>query len=486
MRVLQLFPLILLVVSLNAFADYKDFHFKKFQEKQDRMSSLSFLWKWFPEGWVGEGDAIQESQFDQRLDHDSCCDLTTFKQRYYIDSSLAAGSDSPVFFYICGESTCEPGSLNGAIREHAKLFKAHLVALEHRYYGKSQPFSALSTENLKYLSTDYGVKDLAKFVLYGQSKLGLKGKWVAFGGSYPGSLSAYFRAKLPELVVGSLASSGPVRAHANFQEYDEHVARVAGEACGNAVREIVKEIDGAVGTPRMEEIKKLFASEIVKDDVDFLYIVADVAAAAVQYGFHKDFCKAVQSAEPLKGYGDFAKFVFERFEMDALHWSMYDGAVSENPEFYLKGFGLRQWLYQSCKEYGYWQVAYPDPAVSMRSQRVNLEYHNNLCRRLFGIETPVDISWINKQFYEPLYTKDVSHIFMSNGTNDPWSRLSITEESVKELELKLGQKIDHNLQLYTITGQAHCDDLRIPKPTDSAVLKKARTLFQDLLREWLQ
>lgn len=476
---------ILILVSHLAQADYKEFHFRKSQDVVENFQTSQF-WNWVPFGIAPQDETISEATYDQRLDHDSCCDFTTFKQRYYIDSSLAQGPESPVFLYICGEATCEPRSLNGAIREHAKKFGAHLVALEHRFYGKSQPFAALTVKNLKYLSTRYAVKDLATFLEFGREKLGLKGKWVAFGGSYPGSLSAYFRQKLPSLVVGSIASSAPVRAHARYEEYDEHVSRVAGKECGDAVRSTVKELDSYFGTEKLQEVKKLFAAEVIKDDTDFLYIVADIAAAAVQYGFHKDFCTAVQSKDPIKGYGDFAQTVYKKFGMDALHWSMFDGAIVEDPAFYLEGFGMRQWLYQSCNEYGYWQVAFHDANVSMRSQRINLEYHNTLCTRLFGIQTPVDTSNINTLFYEPLFSKETSRIYMTNGSNDPWSRLSITEESVKQQEQQQGQKTGHNLKLYTIQGAAHCDDLRLPKPTDSEALKLARTQWQELLTDWLK
>lgn len=45
----------------------------------------------------------------------------------------------------------------------AEEFGAALVTLEHRYYGESSPFSELTTNNLKYLSTNQALFDLAVF-----------------------------------------------------------------------------------------------------------------------------------------------------------------------------------------------------------------------------------------------------------------------------------------------------------------------------------
>ena len=38
------------------------------------------------------------------------------------------------------------------------------------------------------------------------------GPWIAFGGSYPGSMAAWLREKFPHLIAGSVSSSGPLEA----------------------------------------------------------------------------------------------------------------------------------------------------------------------------------------------------------------------------------------------------------------------------------
>lgn len=50
-----------------------------------------------------------------------------------------------------------------------------------------------------------------------QYKLDDTQKWIAFGGSYPGSLAAWAREKYPELIYGSISSSGPLLAEVNFK-----------------------------------------------------------------------------------------------------------------------------------------------------------------------------------------------------------------------------------------------------------------------------
>ena len=49
-------------------------------------------------------------------------------------------------------------------------------------------------------------------------------KWVAFGGSYPGMLAGWLRVTRPNLVHAAVASSAPVQAKVDMQEYNDIAA----------------------------------------------------------------------------------------------------------------------------------------------------------------------------------------------------------------------------------------------------------------------
>lgn len=440
-----------------------------------------FLERWFMQEQQShpglKTSSIRSGWFSQRLDAEDP-NTPMFLQRYYINEEFSLDNNAPVFFYICGEAACEANVLNGAIRDYAKLFHANMVALEHRYYGKSQPFSDLSTENLRFLTTEHALNDLAYFQRKMKNLYHWQGKWIAFGGSYPGSLSAYYRMKYPYLIQGALASSAPVQAKEAFSDYDQHVTKVAGFTCANAIREAVHSIESKMSQPdEWKKIKQTFGAADVINDKDFLYVLADIGASAVQYGMRDEFCADLtQSSDVVRAYADFAYKIYQRFNIRAVDLTP-QAAMSENIDDAAKGLGMRQWLYQSCTEYGYWQVAHPNAELSSRSAQIDLEYHRQICKRLFNLERPANTDLINSDFYQPLFNHLTQRIYFTNGSNDPWSTLSLTPENA--------QQQNPNLSYTMIKGAAHCDDLRIPKKTDSTSLKKARETMIKLLKEWL-
>lgn len=415
--------------------------------------------------------------FQQVIDHDQPSG-GHFAQRYYVDESYSQDDKDPVFFYICGEATCTARALNGAIRDYAKHYHAKLVALEHRYYGESLPFNSLATKHLSVLSTKAALKDLARFQNYMMTQEEWQGRWIAFGGSYPGSLSAYYRLYYPQNVVGALASSAPVMAKEDFYEYDAHINTVVGQDCGEQMRQVTQILEASLNKPeQLAEMKALFSAEEIQDPRDFLYLVADTGAAAVQYGMKNEFCAALsQSTSPLTGYALFAKSLYQRMGLSAVEMTA-QGALSENPQDYPQGTGMRQWFYQSCQEYGYWQNANPDPAQATRSALINLDYHHQVCARLFGLHEAANTQAMNAQFYYPLMERSTSKIYFTNGEQDPWSTLSLNELN--------GNASNPNLSYYLIKGAAHCDDLHSPNSSDSQALKTARQKMKALLGQWL-
>ena len=91
--------------------------------------------------------------------------------------------------------------------------------MEHRFYGESIPYGNATTENYRYLTVEQALADLAGFTAFYKSLVPqtADAKWVAFGGSYPGALSSWYRSSYPSLTVGSLSSSGVVNCIIDYQ-----------------------------------------------------------------------------------------------------------------------------------------------------------------------------------------------------------------------------------------------------------------------------
>lgn len=124
----------------------------------------------------------------------------------------------------CGEYVC-PG-INPARLYPVQLaseWGALVVTVEHRFYGKSQPFGDLAVEHLRFLSSRQALNDLAVFTEWFRSTWIDQGQggsrnntWVTIGGSYPGAMAAWYRLKYPHLTAAAHSSSGVVQAILNF------------------------------------------------------------------------------------------------------------------------------------------------------------------------------------------------------------------------------------------------------------------------------
>ncbi|KAL0794294.1 hypothetical protein Bca101_065671 [Brassica carinata] len=193
-----------------------------------------------------------EHWFNQTLDHYSPHDYRKFRQRYYEYLDNFRAPDGPVFMIICGEGPC-----SGIAKD--------------------------------YMSESLNVK-------LNRSSGSSDNPWFFFGVSYPGALSAWFRLKFPHLTCGSLASSAVVHAVYDFSAFDQQIGESAGQDCKAALQETNKLLEIGLKV-NGKAVKALFNATELHVDADFLYLTADAAVMAFQYGNSDKLCVPLVKAK---------------------------------------------------------------------------------------------------------------------------------------------------------------------------------------------
>ena len=135
----------------------------------------------------------------------------TFNLRYFFDATYYKPG-GPVIVLESGETSATdrlPFLQKGIVHQLAEATGGIAVVLEHRYYGTSFPTPDLSTENLRFLTTQQALADTAYFAKHVVFK-GLEyhnltaphTAYIAYGGSYAGAFVAFLRKTYPHVYYG--------------------------------------------------------------------------------------------------------------------------------------------------------------------------------------------------------------------------------------------------------------------------------------------
>ncbi|XP_043528385.1 putative serine protease K12H4.7 [Frieseomelitta varia] len=476
----------------------------------------SISWKTFMRGRSKYGNlgvpALSKDQelpsdqwFTQFLDHFNPTDARVWQQRYFVNGEYYK-KGGPVFLMISGEAAAGSKWMKeGQWIEYAKQFGALCFQVEHRFYGQSHPTSDLSVKNLMYLSSQQALADLAYFIQLMNSnyKLPKDTKWIAFGGSYAGSLAAWLRSKYPHLVHGAVSASGPLLAEIDFQEYYvvvENALKEYSEECVNTIIKANQQFHIMLRHPIGQQgIVKKFAlcdpidpGHTKRNDISNLYeTIASIFAGIVQY--NKDnrnnsamanltiesACDiltnetlgiavdrlAVLSTKILNASGEkcldytYSKMIHK---LRNVTWA------SEEAE------GGRQWTYQTCTEFGFFQTSTARP--NLFSETFPADFFVQQCVDIFGPRYNIHLlnSAINRTniLYGGLDLK-VTNVVFVHGSTDPWHVLGITKSPNRQMPA-----------IY-INGTAHCANMYPPSKNDPPELKAARVAIERLIYQWL-
>ncbi|EFA86462.1 hypothetical protein PPL_00255 [Heterostelium album PN500] len=374
--------------------------------------------------------------FTQLVDHFDPNNDETFQQQYQVIDDYFDGT-GPIFFFLAGEAPM--GFFNFQevqIWNWADKFNALYVVLEHRFYGASNPTNDFSTPNLRYLTSQQALADAANFLTSFKAERGLESApVVVFGCSYSGALSAWFRLKYPQLVVASVAPSGPVLAQLNYTGYYSQFSNSAAPDCVAAAQTATNQIM-ALTTSKSgrDQLAKTFNScsnlENPRDLYYFLYTLTEALGSADQ-----------MNNPPTWGLNTTCQTLTQTSSLLDNWAQIVAGGQTGCQDYSLKSFidsmrktnskdqdGSRSWLWQTCVEFGYFSTTYP--GTSVFPPTLNVEEQVKWCEEIFDIKgmTP-NIAWTNS-YYGGQQIQG-SNIMFTNGLLDPWHLLSVNEPNLE-------------------------------------------------------
>jgi len=382
--------------------------------------------------------------FTQTLDHYDVLNNATWQQRFFVnDTFFNPALGGPLFFQVGGEGAIGAGDVDDLFM--ARLAQQHgalQVVLEHRFYGESQPFASLKTENLKWLSSQYAIADAAVFIEAMLKNYTTVKQVVSFGGSYPGALSAWLRVKLPHLIDFSVANSAPVLAIEDMSSYlsvvDRSLEHIGGVACDTNVRAAFSQLDSLLATAKgRASLSQAFntctpLTTDWKDQANFLSDIIGNFMGTVQYNAELGDSPNITTlcdlmTEPNINNFDRLLNVTNLFTsgqcIDFSYANMIAG-LNNLTAFGKSGVGDRQWTWQTCNEFGYFQSTDAPAKAQPFGTGVPVKFFRQICVDAFQSPYAPAIDFTNA-YYGAAKPIGATRIVFTNGNLDPWSSLSV-------------------------------------------------------------
>ncbi|KAJ1652876.1 hypothetical protein GGF38_005260, partial [Coemansia sp. RSA 25] len=195
----------------------------------------------------------------------------TWKQQYMVNAEHYK-SGGPIYIVTPGEGELSKMYVKDThFVDLASKTGGLLVAIEHRFFGNSNPMPDLSGASLKYLTLENTLEDFAQFIRVAKEKpsslfktaVAANSAVVFVGGSYGGALAAWMRALYPDLVTAAWASSAPVFSYVDFYQLDQALGRhLTARGCGKSFAQGVRDLDKILLSKNqsgLDSVRKMFS-----------------------------------------------------------------------------------------------------------------------------------------------------------------------------------------------------------------------------------
>ncbi|CAD5217096.1 unnamed protein product [Bursaphelenchus xylophilus] len=391
----------------------------------------------------------------------------TYKQ--YYDTYAVRGSNVNIL-YIGGE---EPNrvrnrtkaaftSYQTLIMDLINSFNATVYSLEHRYYANSYPVDYPETpEDFKYLSSQQALADVENFIKF-INKGKKNQKWITVGGSYPGMLAIWHRQLYSNSTVGTIGSSGPVHAVANFTSFfmvAQNGYKQQYPKCYDWLKEafsgfktLLDKKDNTLSTLWPDLAKRYD----INDDIEanfFAYHVVSDAYTQIQMDI-SGICGKYDPSTEGSAVQKLAR-LYARAEDDI-----------EDPHW-------KSWLWQVCNEFGFFYSPDDENCLANGIYDIKKVYEVQ-CKRYFGPKFTYE--YTEKQIKKTLdfYKLDkpypATNAIITNSVYDPWSKQGLKKAT------------SDTVKFFWIRNGTHCSDLGGGSNPD---VYESRKVVKQEIKRWI-
>jgi hypothetical protein len=305
--------------------------------------------------------------------------------------------------------------------------------------------------------------------------------------------------QFPNHVIGAVASSAPVLAKEDMPEYMDVVGRSlkrdGGEKCWemvfNATQTMAQML--ALGPPGEEEVMKHFQACEPMTTLNAATFIGDAMGTlqGIVQGNHiypgdnmttiSIMCGLIESKGENHSLDALLPLLSEPNNHTKCRDNSYEKAVKQLQNTSWGESMDRQWTWQTCNEFGFFQTAgsVESPFHPLASA-LDLQYYRTLCQDAYGLSHAQNFS-VPTGFTNSYYgarSLGASRVVLPDGSVDPWHSLALTEP-LTSLQTAL------NLTPVFIDGTTHCGDMYYPDKNDLPSLQAAHTKIATTVASWL-